>query len=63
MQKKDYKVGNKTGYKKKGKGKKKRARKKCRNRIAKVQVHRLSDTRVAACSITHKFVTSSFNYS
>ena len=44
MQKKDYKVGNKTGYKKKGKGKKKRERKKCRNRIAKVQVHRLSDT-------------------
>ena len=35
MQKRDDKVGNKTGYKKKGKRKKKIARKKYRNRFAK----------------------------
>ena len=35
MQKKDDKVGNKTGYKEKGNGKRKRARKKNQNRFAK----------------------------
>ena len=35
MQRKDDKVGNKTGYKEKGKGKRKRARKKNQNRFAK----------------------------